>query len=75
VVGLDGDFVMLNLAQHASLLTYTICLYCNSAIQHQFRDKYGHTKMTPVAAKDFKSQTIGTTSKRKTLFQNMNWKI
>ncbi|XP_004488939.1 cystinosin homolog [Cicer arietinum] len=52
VVGLNFDFVVLNLTKHTSYLIYNASLYFSSAIQKQYRDKYGQKQMIPVAAND-----------------------
>ncbi|KAG4912348.1 hypothetical protein AAZX31_19G073100 [Glycine max] len=52
VVGLNFDFVMLNLTKHSSYLIYNASLYFSSAVQKQYRDKYGQNEMIPVAAND-----------------------
>uniref|UniRef100_A0A2C9U6Z9 Cystinosin homolog n=1 Tax=Manihot esculenta TaxID=3983 RepID=A0A2C9U6Z9_MANES len=41
VVGLNFDFVVLNLTKHSSYLIYNASLYFSSAIQKQYFDKYG----------------------------------
>ncbi|CAK7328213.1 unnamed protein product [Dovyalis caffra] len=52
VVGLNFDFVLLNLTKHSSYLIYNASLYFSSAIQHQYFEKYGFGEMIPVAAND-----------------------
>ncbi|OAY25609.1 hypothetical protein MANES_17G108300v8 [Manihot esculenta] len=52
VVGLNFDFVVLNLTKHSSYLIYNASLYFSSAIQKQYFDKYGYGEMIPVAAND-----------------------
>ncbi|KAL8130709.1 hypothetical protein V2J09_019864 [Rumex salicifolius] len=52
VVGLNFDFVVLNLTKHSSYLIYNATLYFSSAVQQQYRDKYGLNQMIPVAAND-----------------------
>ncbi|GAB2279353.1 hypothetical protein Dimus_013995 [Dionaea muscipula] len=52
VVGLNFDFVVLNLTKHTSYLIYNATLYFSSAVQQQYRDKYGLDEMIPVAAND-----------------------
>ncbi|XP_044465837.1 cystinosin homolog isoform X1 [Mangifera indica] len=52
VVGLNFDFVVLNLTKHSSYLIYNVCLYFSSAVQKQYFKKYGHDQMIPVAAND-----------------------
>lgn len=45
VVGLNFDFVVLNLTKHTSYLIYNASLYFSSAIQNQYRDKYGQKQV------------------------------
>ncbi|XP_059449979.1 cystinosin homolog [Corylus avellana] len=52
VVGLNLDFVLLNLTKHSSYLIYNASLYFSSAIQKQYYEKYGYGEMIPVAAND-----------------------
>ncbi|MED6222695.1 hypothetical protein PIB30_066836 [Stylosanthes scabra] len=52
VVGLNFDFVLLNLTKHSSYLIYNASLYFSSAIQNQYFQKYGYGEMIPVAAND-----------------------
>ncbi|XP_021775112.1 cystinosin homolog [Chenopodium quinoa] len=52
VVGLNFDFVVLNLTKHSTYLTYNATLYFSSVVQNQYRDKYGRDEMIPVAAND-----------------------
>eukprot|EP00257_Ricinus_communis_P020314 XP_015579519.1 cystinosin homolog isoform X2 [Ricinus communis] len=52
VVGLNFDFLVLNLTKHSSYLIYNAALYFSSAIQKQYLDKYGHKQMIPVAVND-----------------------
>ncbi|XP_057437428.1 cystinosin homolog [Lotus japonicus] len=52
VVGLNFDFVLLNLTKHSSYLIFNASLYFSSAIQKQYFDKYGYQEMIPVAAND-----------------------
>ncbi|XP_031265050.1 cystinosin homolog [Pistacia vera] len=52
VVGLNFDFVVLNLTKHSSYLIYNVCLYFSPAIQKQYFQKYGFNQMIPVAAND-----------------------
>ncbi|KAH7577255.1 hypothetical protein JRO89_XS01G0228200 [Xanthoceras sorbifolium] len=52
VVGLNFDFVVLNLTKHSSYMIYNICLYFSPAIQKQYFEKYGFGQMIPVAAND-----------------------
>ncbi|KAI4387721.1 hypothetical protein MLD38_000131 [Melastoma candidum] len=52
VVGLNFDFVVLNLTKHSSYLIYNCVLYFSSAVQEQYYEKYGRGQMIPVAAND-----------------------
>ncbi|KAG6659629.1 hypothetical protein I3843_03G045400 [Carya illinoinensis] len=52
VVGLNFDFVLLNLTKHSSYLIYNASLYFSSAIQKQYYEEYGYGQMIPVAAND-----------------------
>lgn len=52
VVGLNFDFVLLNLTKHSSYLIYNAVLYFSSAVQKQYLEKYGEDQMIPVAAND-----------------------
>ena len=45
VVGLNFDFVVLNLTKHSSYLIYNACLYFSSAIQNQYYEKYGYEQV------------------------------
>ncbi|XP_062151526.1 cystinosin homolog [Alnus glutinosa] len=52
VVGLNFDFVLLNLTKHSSYLIFNASLYFSSAIQKEYYEKYGYGEMIPVAAND-----------------------
>ncbi|GMH23903.1 hypothetical protein Nepgr_025746 [Nepenthes gracilis] len=52
VVGLNFDFVALNLTKHSSYLIYNAVLYFSNTVQQQYRHKYGSKQMIPVAAND-----------------------
>lgn len=52
VVGLNFDFVILNLTKHSSYLIYNAVLYFSASVQAQYRHKYGSNEMIPVAAND-----------------------
>ncbi|KAI3408991.1 uncharacterized protein J3R85_019868 [Psidium guajava] len=52
VVGLNFDFVVLNLTKHSSYLIYNATLYFSAAVQAQYYEKYGYGEMIPVAAND-----------------------
>ncbi|XP_022750520.1 cystinosin homolog isoform X2 [Durio zibethinus] len=42
VVGLNFDFVVLNLTKHSSYMIYNVCLYFSPVIQKQYFEKYGY---------------------------------
>jgi len=46
VVGLNFDFVLLNLTKHSSYLIYNASLYFSSAIQKQYFQKYGYDQVS-----------------------------
>ncbi|XP_041998439.1 cystinosin homolog isoform X3 [Salvia splendens] len=52
VVGLNFDFVLLNLTKHSSYLIYNASLFFSSTVQRQYREKFGLNEMIPVAAND-----------------------
>ncbi|CAM8985994.1 hypothetical protein QQ045_006084 [Rhodiola kirilowii] len=52
VVGLNFDFVVLNLTKHSSYLIYNASLYFSKAVQKQYFKKFGVGQMIPVAAND-----------------------
>ncbi|KAH6775816.1 PQ-loop repeat family protein / transmembrane family protein [Perilla frutescens var. hirtella] len=52
VVGLNFDFVVLNLTKHSSYLIYNASLFFSSTVQHQYREKFGLDEMIPLAAND-----------------------
>ncbi|KAG8384912.1 hypothetical protein BUALT_Bualt04G0167500 [Buddleja alternifolia] len=52
VVGLNFDFVVLNLTKHSSYLIYNASLFFSSTVQRQYREKFGLNEMIPVAAND-----------------------
>lgn len=52
VVGLNFDFVVLNLTKHSSYLIYNASVFFSSAVRSQYRQKYGQNEMIPVAAND-----------------------
>lgn len=45
VVGLNFDFVLLNLTKHSSYLIYNVTLFFSSTVQRQYREKYGHNEV------------------------------
>eukprot|EP00257_Ricinus_communis_P020300 XP_015579501.1 cystinosin homolog [Ricinus communis] len=69
VVGLNFDFVVLNLTKHSSYLIYNASLYFSSAIQKQYFQKYGYGEMIPVAANDVAFSTHAVLLTAITLFQ------
>nr|KYP50223.1 Cystinosin isogeny [Cajanus cajan] len=46
VVGLNFDFVLLNLTKHSSYLIYNATLFFSSVVQKQYRDKYGQKEVS-----------------------------
>lgn len=69
VVGLNFDFVVLNLTKHTSYLIYNATLYFSSAVQQQYREKFGFNEMIPVAANDVAFSTHAVLLTAFTLFQ------
>ncbi|MCO5553275.1 hypothetical protein L7F22_006796 [Adiantum nelumboides] len=52
VVGLNFDFVVLNLTKHSSYLIYNACMYFIPIVQYQYHLKYGFSELIPVALSD-----------------------
>lgn len=52
MVGLNFDFLVLNMTKHSSYLIYNAALFFSPIIQRQYREKYGSDEMIPVAAND-----------------------
>lgn len=52
VVGLNFDYLVLNITKHSSYLIYNASLFFSPVIQKQYREKYGSDEMIPVAAND-----------------------
>ncbi|KAF8390571.1 hypothetical protein HHK36_025098 [Tetracentron sinense] len=52
VVGLNFDFLVLNLTKHSSYLIYNVSLFFSPVVQRQYHEKYGYSEMIPVAAND-----------------------
>ncbi|CAH2080101.1 unnamed protein product [Thlaspi arvense] len=69
VVGLNFDFVLLNLTKHSSYMIYNVCLYFSPVIQKQYFDTYGDKEMIPVAANDVAFSIHAVTMTALTLFQ------
>ncbi|KMT05780.1 hypothetical protein BVRB_7g166200 [Beta vulgaris subsp. vulgaris] len=69
VVGLNFDFVILNLTKHSSYLIYNVVLYFSSSVQAQYRHKFGSNQMIPVAANDVAFSTHAVLLTAFTLFQ------
>ncbi|KAL7232697.1 hypothetical protein ACSBR2_010664 [Camellia fascicularis] len=69
VVGLNFDFVVLNLTKHSSYLIYNASLFFSSVVQDQYRQKYGLDQMIPVAANDVAFSTHAVLVTAFTLFQ------
>ena len=55
MVGLNFDFVVLNLTKHSSYLIYNAVLYFSSAVQRQYREKYGVGQVCVFGNKKFSS--------------------
>ncbi|KAK4477344.1 hypothetical protein RD792_016561 [Penstemon davidsonii] len=69
VLGLNFDFVVLNLTKHTSYLIYNASLYFNSTVQRQYRQKFGFDQMIPVAANDVAFSVHAVLLTSLTLFQ------
>ena len=69
VVGLNFDFVVLNLTKHSSYLIYNASMFFSSAVQMQYRQKYGYNEMIPVAANDVAFSVHAVLLTTFTLFQ------
>ncbi|RZC58776.1 hypothetical protein C5167_006079 [Papaver somniferum] len=69
VVGLNFDFVVLNLTKHSSYLIYNASLYFSPVVQRQYREKYGLAEMIPVAANDVAFSTHAVILTAFTLYQ------
>lgn len=69
VVGLNFDFLVLNMTKHSSYLIYNAAMFFSPAIQRQYHEKYGFEEMIPVAANDvaFSAHAVALTAF--TLFQ------
>ncbi|KAG0456052.1 hypothetical protein HPP92_023840 [Vanilla planifolia] len=52
VVGLNFDFLLLNLTKHSSYLIYNAALFFSTEIRRQYHEEYGYNEMIPVAAND-----------------------
>lgn len=46
VVGLNFDFVLLNLIKHSSYLIYNASMYFSKAVQQQYFEEYGYGEVT-----------------------------
>ncbi|KAL2523259.1 Cystinosin-like protein [Forsythia ovata] len=75
VVGLNFDFLLLNLTKHASYLIYNASLFFSSAVQRQYRKKFGLDEMIPVAANDVAFSIHAVLLTAFTLFQRGNQKV
>ncbi|XP_028778527.1 cystinosin homolog [Neltuma alba] len=69
VVGLNFDFVLLNLTKHSSYLIYNASMYFSSAVQKQYFEEYGYGEMIPVAANDVAFSAHAVLLTAVTLFQ------
>lgn len=69
VVGLNFDFLVLNMTKHSSYLIYNAAMFFSPTIQRQYHEKYGFQEMIPVAANDvaFSAHAVALTAF--TLFQ------
>ncbi|PIN17823.1 putative membrane protein [Handroanthus impetiginosus] len=52
VVGLNFDFMLLNLTKQSSYLIYNASLFFSSNVQKQYHEKFGFNEMIPVAVND-----------------------
>lgn len=50
-MGLNFDFVLLNLTKHSSYLIYNASLFFSSTVQRQYREKFG---LNEVVTLDFR---------------------
>ncbi|XP_054802173.1 cystinosin homolog [Prosopis cineraria] len=69
VVGLNFDFVLLNLTKHSSYLIHNASMYFSSAVQKQYIEEYGSGEMLPVAANDVAFSAHAVLLTAVTLFQ------
>ncbi|PSR87526.1 Cystinosin like [Actinidia chinensis var. chinensis] len=69
VIGLNFDFVVLNLTKHSSYLIYNASLFFSSVVQRQYREKYGLNQIIPVAANDVAFSAHAVLVTAFTLFQ------
>ncbi|MFS7970400.1 putative lysosomal cystine transporter [Helianthus anomalus] len=69
VVGLNFDFVVLNLTKHSSYLIYNASVFFSDAVQRQYHEKYGFNEMIPVAANDVAFSIHAVVLTAFTLFQ------
>ncbi|PWA34522.1 lysosomal cystine transporter [Artemisia annua] len=69
VVGLNFDFVVLNLTKHTSYLIYNASMFFSSVVQRQYHEKYGFDQMIPVAANDLAFSSHAVLLTAFTLFQ------
>ncbi|XP_010248793.1 PREDICTED: cystinosin homolog isoform X3 [Nelumbo nucifera] len=69
VVGLNFDFLVLNLTKHSSYLIYNASLFFSTVIQRQYHEKYGYGEMIPVAANDVAFSTHAVLLTAITLYQ------
>ncbi|WOL12790.1 cystinosin [Canna indica] len=52
VVGLNFDFLVLNMTKHSSYLVYNAAMFFSPVVQKQYHEKFGYGEMIPVAAND-----------------------
>ncbi|OAY86032.1 Cystinosin [Ananas comosus] len=69
VVGLNFDFLVLNMTKHSSYLIYNAAMFFSPEIQRQYHEKYGAGEMIPVAANDVAFSIHAVALTAFTLFQ------
>ncbi|KAJ3671709.1 hypothetical protein LUZ60_007788 [Juncus effusus] len=69
VVGLNFDFLVLNMTKHSSYLIYNAAMFFSPAIQKQYHEKYGYNQLIPVAANDVAFSIHAVALTAFTLFQ------
>ncbi|XP_008796054.2 cystinosin homolog [Phoenix dactylifera] len=69
VVGLNFDFLVLNMTKHSSYLVYNAVMFFSPTVQRQYHEKYGFKEMIPVAANDVAFSVHAVALTAFTLFQ------
>ncbi|THU66755.1 hypothetical protein C4D60_Mb05t17550 [Musa balbisiana] len=69
VVGLNFDFLVLNVTKHSSYLVYNAAMFFSPVIKRQYHEKYGFGEMIPVAANDVAFSVHAVALTAFTLFQ------